>query len=28
VNLHDKVYLVDETGAVEEMRVAARGKVR
>jgi D-serine deaminase-like pyridoxal phosphate-dependent protein len=28
VNLHDEVYLVDEGGAVEEMRVAARGKVR
>ncbi len=28
VNLHDEVYLVDEAGAVEEMRVAARGKVR
>ncbi len=28
VNLHDEVYLVDETGAAEEMRVAARGKVR
>jgi D-serine deaminase-like pyridoxal phosphate-dependent protein len=28
VNLHDEVYLVDETGAVEKRRVAARGKVR
>ncbi len=28
VNLHDEVYLVDENGAVEEMRVVARGKVR
>jgi D-serine deaminase-like pyridoxal phosphate-dependent protein len=28
VNLHDEVYLVDETGAVEEVRVAARGKVQ
>ena len=28
VNLHDQVYLVGEDGAVEETRVAARGKVR
>jgi len=28
VNLHDQVYLVGEDGAVEERRVAARGKVR
>jgi D-serine deaminase-like pyridoxal phosphate-dependent protein len=28
VNLHDEVYLVDATGALEEMQVAARGKVR
>jgi D-serine deaminase-like pyridoxal phosphate-dependent protein len=28
VNLHDEVYLVGESGAVEEVRVAARGKVR
>ena len=28
VNLHDEVYLVGEDGGVEEMRVAARGKVR
>ena len=28
VNLHDQVYLVGEDGAVEEKRVAARGKVR
>jgi D-serine deaminase-like pyridoxal phosphate-dependent protein len=28
VNLHDEVYLVGEGGIVEEMRVAARGKVR
>jgi D-serine deaminase-like pyridoxal phosphate-dependent protein len=28
VNLHDEVYLVDEDGVVEEIRVAARGKVR
>ncbi len=28
VNLHDEVYLVDEDGAVEKMRVAARGKLR
>jgi D-serine deaminase-like pyridoxal phosphate-dependent protein len=28
VNLHDEVYLVGEDGVVEEMRVAARGKVR
>jgi D-serine deaminase-like pyridoxal phosphate-dependent protein len=28
VNLHDAVYLVGESGAVEEVRVAARGKVR
>jgi D-serine deaminase-like pyridoxal phosphate-dependent protein len=28
VNLHDEVYLVDEGGAVEAIRVAARGKVR
>src|SRR5215203_5197700 len=28
VNLHDQVYLVGENGAVEETRVAARGKVR
>jgi D-serine deaminase-like pyridoxal phosphate-dependent protein len=27
VNLHDAVYLVGESGAVEEVRVAARGKV-
>jgi D-serine deaminase-like pyridoxal phosphate-dependent protein len=27
VNLHDEVYLVDEDGVVEEIRVAARGKV-
>jgi D-serine deaminase-like pyridoxal phosphate-dependent protein len=28
MNLHDQVYLVGEDGAVEETRVAARGKVR
>jgi D-serine deaminase-like pyridoxal phosphate-dependent protein len=28
VNLHDEVYLLDEDGVLEEMRVAARGKVR
>ena len=28
VNLHDEVYLVGESGAVEEVRMAARGKVR
>jgi D-serine deaminase-like pyridoxal phosphate-dependent protein len=28
VNLHDQVYLVGEDGAVQETRVAARGKVR
>src|SRR5215211_7170038 len=28
VNLHDEVYLVDEGGTLEEVRVAARGKVR
>ena len=28
VNLHDWVYLVDEGGAVQEVRVEARGKVR
>ncbi len=28
VNLHDEVYLVDEGGTVQEVRVAARGKVR
>ena len=28
VNLHDAVYLVGESGVVEEVRVAARGKVR
>ncbi len=28
VNLHDEVYIVGEDGGVEEMRVAARGKVR
>lgn len=28
VNLHDAVYLMDAGGAVEEVRVAARGKVR
>jgi len=28
ITLHDEVYLVDEIGAVEEMQVAARGKVR
>jgi D-serine deaminase-like pyridoxal phosphate-dependent protein len=28
VNLHDEVYLLDEDGVVEEIRVAARGKVR
>ena len=28
VNLHNQVYLVGEDGAVEETRVAARGKVR
>jgi D-serine deaminase-like pyridoxal phosphate-dependent protein len=28
VNLHDEVYLVDEDGGVEEVRVEARGKVR
>jgi D-serine deaminase-like pyridoxal phosphate-dependent protein len=28
VNLHDEVYLVGKDGVVEEMRVAARGKVR
>ena len=27
VNLHDQVYLVDEDGGVEELRVEARGKV-
>jgi D-serine deaminase-like pyridoxal phosphate-dependent protein len=27
VNLHDAVYLVGDDGAVEEVRVAARGKV-
>ena len=27
VNLHDAVYLVGESGVVEEVRVAARGKV-
>jgi D-serine deaminase-like pyridoxal phosphate-dependent protein len=27
VNLHDAVYLVGESGTVEEVRVAARGKV-
>ena len=28
VNLHDEVYVAGEDGGVEEMRVAARGKVR
>src|SRR5215217_2241911 len=28
VNLHDEVYLVDEAGSLEMVRVAARGKVR
>jgi D-serine deaminase-like pyridoxal phosphate-dependent protein len=28
VNLHDEVYLVDENATVQELRVAARGKVR
>jgi D-serine deaminase-like pyridoxal phosphate-dependent protein len=28
VNLHDEVYLVDEGGSLEEVQVAARGKVR
>jgi D-serine deaminase-like pyridoxal phosphate-dependent protein len=28
VNLHDEVYLVDESDTVQEVRVAARGKVR
>jgi D-serine deaminase-like pyridoxal phosphate-dependent protein len=28
VNLHDAVYLADQDGAVEEVRVAARGKVQ
>jgi D-serine deaminase-like pyridoxal phosphate-dependent protein len=28
VNLHDAVYLADESGGVREVRVAARGKVR
>ena len=28
VNLHDAVYLTDEDGTVEEVPVAARGKVR
>jgi D-serine deaminase-like pyridoxal phosphate-dependent protein len=28
VNLHNEVYLVDEDGGVEELRVEARGKVR
>ena len=28
VNLHDEVYLVDEGGSLEMVRVAARGKVR
>ncbi|HYQ82499.1 MAG TPA: hypothetical protein VEP28_00515, partial [Rubrobacter sp.] len=28
VNLHDEVYPVGDNGVVEEMRVAARGKVR
>ena len=28
VNLHDEVYLEDATGTLEEMQVAARGKVR
>ena len=28
VNLHGSVYVVDEDGAVEELRVSARGKVR
>ncbi len=28
VNLHDALYLADRDGAVEEVRVAARGKVR
>ena len=28
VNLHDQVYILGEDGAVEEVRVAARGKVR
>lgn len=28
VNLHDAIYLTDEDGTVEELKVAARGKVR
>ena len=28
VNLHDEVYVVDEDGVVDGLRVAARGKLR
>ncbi len=28
VNLHDAVYVVGENGALEEVQVAARGKLR